>query len=90
MNATPKTANLEQIEAAEFGGRQPVGWARKLLLGTALVWALFQLWVASPLPFLIGLGVFNSTEIRSIHLAFAMFLAYLSFPLRRGLSLIHI
>lgn len=84
MSASPQTANLEQIEAAEFGGRQPVGWARKLLLGTALTWALFQLWVASPLPFLIGLGVFNSTEIRSIHLAFAMFLAYLSFPLRRG------
>ena len=84
MSASPHTTNLEQIEAAEFGGRQPVGWARKLLLGTALAWALFQLWVASPLPFLIGLGVFNSTEIRSIHLAFAMFLAYLSFPFRRG------
>jgi TRAP transporter 4TM/12TM fusion protein len=84
VSASAHTSRLEQIEAAEFGGRQPLGWPRQLLLGTALAWALFQLWVASPLPFLFGLGVFNSTEIRSIHLAFAIFLAYLSFPFRRG------
>jgi TRAP transporter 4TM/12TM fusion protein len=84
VSQSEKATRLERIEATEFGGRQPSGWPRKLLLGTALAWAMFQLWVASPLPFLIGLGVFNSTEIRSIHLAFAIFLAYLSFPLRRG------
>ena len=84
MNQSSEATRHERIEAAEFGGRQPVGRARGLLLGTSLGWALFQLWVASPLPFLIGLGVFNSTEIRSIHLAFAIFLAYLSFPSHRG------
>lgn len=77
-------SRLDEIEAAEFGGRQPAGWARKLLLGTALAWSLFQLWVASPLPYLVGVGVFNSTETRSIHLAFASFLVYLSFPFRRA------
>ncbi len=84
MKRSEAVSRLQRIEAAEFGGRQPAGWARKVLLGTALLWALFQLWVASPLPFLVGLGVFNSTEIRSIHLAFAIFLAYLSFPPHRG------
>jgi TRAP transporter 4TM/12TM fusion protein len=84
MNQSEKTTRDERIEATEFGGRQPAGWSRRLLLGTALSWAIFQLWVASPLPFLINLGVFNSTEIRSIHLAFAIFLAYLSYPFRRG------
>jgi TRAP transporter 4TM/12TM fusion protein len=84
MKQKSEASRLEQIEAAEFGGRQPSGGARSLLLGTALTWALFQLWAASPLPFLLGFGVFNSTEIRSIHLAFAIFLAYLSFPSRRG------
>jgi TRAP transporter 4TM/12TM fusion protein len=84
MKRSEAASRLQRIEAAEFGGRQPAGWARKVLLGTALLWALFQLWVASPLPFLVGLGVFNSTEIRSIHLAFAIFLAYLSFPSHRG------
>ncbi|MEJ2452588.1 MAG: TRAP transporter permease [Candidatus Thiodiazotropha sp.] len=84
MKQEQETTRLERIEAAEFGGRQPAGWPQKVLLGSALTWAMFQLWVASPLPFLIGIGVFNSTEIRSIHLAFAIFLAYLSFPLSRG------
>ncbi len=83
-NETAETTRLERIEATEFGGRQPQGWPRRLLLGTALGWALFQLWVASPVPFWFGFGVFNSTEIRSLHLAFAVFLAYLSFPARRG------
>jgi TRAP transporter 4TM/12TM fusion protein len=77
---------LELIEAAEFGGRRPEGFARKVLLGTALAWALFQLWVASPLPFSFAIGVFNETEIRSVHLAFAVFLAYLSFPRRKVIS----
>jgi TRAP transporter 4TM/12TM fusion protein len=38
------------------------------------------LWIASPLPFTFGVFVFNDTESRSIHLAFAVFLAYLSYP----------
>ncbi len=83
-NESAATTRLERIEATEFGGRQPHGWQRRLLLGTALAWAMFQLWVASPVPFWFGLGVFNSTEIRSLHLAFAVLLAYLSFPARRG------
>ncbi|WP_316368156.1 TRAP transporter fused permease subunit [Candidatus Thiodiazotropha sp. CDECU1] len=77
---------LELVEAAEFGGRRPKGFARKVLLGTALAWALFQLWVASPVPFSLGIGVFNDTEVRSIHLAFAIFLAYLSFPRRKVIA----
>ena len=77
---------LELIEAVEYGGRRPTGWTQKLLMGTALSWALFQLWAASPLPFSLGFGVFNDTEIRSIHLAFAIFLAYLFFPFRRRIT----
>ena len=41
---------------------------------------LFQLWYASPLPFIFNIGIFNSTEARSIHLAFAIFLAYTAYP----------
>ena len=46
----------------------------------ALFWSLFQLWIASPIPFALGFGVFNDTEARSIHLALALFLAYLAYP----------
>ncbi|KAL8188419.1 UNVERIFIED_CONTAM: hypothetical protein K2H54_000232 [Gekko kuhli] len=46
----------------------------------ALAWSLFQLWIASPLPFMLGFGVLNDTETRAIHLTFALLLAYLVFP----------
>lgn len=52
------------------------GLARAVLLGVALVWSLFQLWIASPLPFALGFGVFNDTESRSLHLGFALLLAF--------------
>ncbi|MGB5613173.1 MAG: TRAP transporter fused permease subunit, partial [Sedimenticolaceae bacterium] len=51
-----------------------------MLFGVPVAWSLFQLWYASPLPFQLGLGVFNNTEARSIHLAFAIFLAFTAFP----------
>ncbi|HEY5764340.1 MAG TPA: TRAP transporter permease [Rhodocyclaceae bacterium] len=72
---------LRQIVAeADTGGRKPTGWVAKGLLITALAWSLFQLWIASPLPFVVGHFVFNDTESRAIHLAFAVFLAYLAYP----------
>jgi TRAP transporter 4TM/12TM fusion protein len=46
----------------------------------AMAWSLFQMWIASPLPFAFGVFVLNDTQSRSIHLAFAMFLGYLLFP----------
>ncbi len=81
-DATPASAHGAQdlIAETDTGGRSPSGLAKKIFLGTALAWALFQLWIASPLPFMLQIGVFNSTKSRSIHLAFAIFLAYLGFP----------
>ncbi|MCB2006913.1 MAG: TRAP transporter permease, partial [Rhodoferax sp.] len=61
-------------------GRNPGPTVRRLMLGVALAWSLFQLWIASPLPFIVNFGVFNDTQSRSIHLAFAVFLAYLAYP----------
>ncbi len=78
--------DLQKLVAeADVGGRQPTGFAQKVLLGGALIWSLFQIWIASPLPFMdwpiVGsFGVFNDTEARSIHLAFAVFLAFLGYP----------
>ncbi len=75
---------LQAVEAAEHGGRQPEGLSRKILLSTAVFWSLFQLWVASPISYAIGFGVFNNAETRYLHLALALFLAYLSFPWHRN------
>ncbi|WP_417698246.1 TRAP transporter permease [Psychromonas sp.] len=75
----------DMVAANDTGARIPKGWQGAVLLGTALIWSLFQLWIASPLPFydwpIIGsFGIFNDTEVRAIHLGFAIFLAFTAFP----------
>ena len=73
------------VSEVDSGGRTPGGAALKVLLVVLFIWSLFQLWYASPLPFMLRVGVLNATEARSIHLAFAVFLTFLSFPaLRRS------
>ncbi|WP_018716403.1 TRAP transporter permease [Arhodomonas aquaeolei] len=74
----------EDVLATETGGRHPGGFPAKLLFAVPLLWSLFQIWYASPLPFMLDFAVFNSTEARAIHLAFAMFLAFLAFPALKG------
>ena len=49
-------------------------------MAVAVAWSLFQLWYASPLPFMVGFGVFSDTEARAFHLSFALFLAFASYP----------
>ena len=61
------------IAESDTGARSPSGISAKVLWFIPLAWALFQLWYASPMPYIVGVGVLNSTEVRSIHLAFAMF-----------------
>jgi len=69
------------VASSDTGGRQPTNpTVAKTIAGVALLWSLFQLWIASPLPFIFGFGVFNDTESRSIHLAFAIFLTFLAYP----------
>jgi TRAP transporter 4TM/12TM fusion protein len=68
------------VAKVDVGSRQASGVSGKVLFGVPLAWSLFQLWYASPLPFLFGFGVFNDTEARSIHLAFAIFLAFTAYP----------
>lgn len=82
-NETPAApvVDVQQLVADnDLGGRSPGPAVGFFLLCVALAWSLFQLWIASPLPFTFGILVFNDTESRAIHLAFAMFLAFLSYP----------
>ncbi|HEX5640644.1 MAG TPA: TRAP transporter permease [Burkholderiaceae bacterium] len=65
---------------ADLGGRSTAGWIGAVMVALGLVWVAFQLWYASPIPFALGVGVFNDTEARSFHLAIALFLAFLAFP----------
>jgi TRAP transporter 4TM/12TM fusion protein len=76
---------LEQLVAeADTGGRHPSGTVARILLWVAVAWSLFQLWYASPLPFLFGFGILNDTEARAIHLGFALFLTFLAYPALRS------
>ncbi|GAA3705903.1 TRAP transporter permease [Oceanisphaera sediminis] len=75
-----KHLSAEELIAQDVGARTPDGIMARVIAGLALCWSLFQLWIASPLPFIFGFGVLNNTETRSIHLAFALLLAFLVFP----------
>jgi TRAP transporter 4TM/12TM fusion protein len=85
---TEPTANAPSVEVAqeivaqtETGARKPTRKIPKqVLFYVPLAWTLFQLWYASPLPFIFNVGIFNSTEARAIHLAFAIFLAFTAYP----------
>ncbi len=69
------------VASTDTGGRAPSNARVALFISAvALIWSLFQVWIASPLPFSTGIGVFSSREARPIHLGFAIFLAYLVFP----------
>jgi TRAP transporter 4TM/12TM fusion protein len=61
------------VEEEEMGLRHVSGWQRFLVPIVALGWSLFQLSLSSWL-------LLDSTYVRSIHLAFALFLIYVSFP----------
>ena len=70
----------DMVASSDSGARKPAGVPGKLLVSIAAIWSLFQLWIASPLPYMVGVGIFNATESRSIHLAFALFLAFMAYP----------
>ena len=83
--------DLQQLVAeADTGGRAASGWGGGVVFGVALLWALFQLWYASPLPFSLGIGLLNDTEARALHLGLALFLAFLAYPATKRSARDHI
>ncbi len=92
-----KDGRVHQIDAEELaaevdsGARNPAGLAGKIMVGICIVWSLYQIYIASPLPALLqewvrSLGFdiqfyMGSVKTRRIHLAFALVLAAMAFPL---------
>lgn len=68
------------VAESDLGARHPSGLAAIVLVAVPIIWSLFQLWYASPLPFIFNFAVLNDTEARAIHLGFAIFLAYTAYP----------
>ncbi|AOW11727.1 C4-dicarboxylate ABC transporter [Hydrogenophaga crassostreae] len=66
-----------------MGPRHPQGRSAKVMVWVGLCWALFQLWMASPLSEMFEVLALNQARTRSLHLAFAVLLAFLAFPATR-------
>ena len=60
------------------------GFHLKIVAFIAIIWSLFQLWYASPFPFIFNIGMFKGLPARAIHLGFALTLAFLIFPSSKG------
>jgi TRAP transporter 4TM/12TM fusion protein len=69
------------VASADTGGRNPDNKA--IVTAMAIIafgWSAFQVWIASPLPFMLGFGVVSSFDARSIHLGLALILCFLAYP----------
>ncbi|MBX2835309.1 MAG: TRAP transporter permease [Gammaproteobacteria bacterium] len=85
-------SNLTQEEIDQFvadidsGGRNPTGALKTLITGLAFGWAVFQLYIASNVPFWLtdvtGISfIVTNSDARLIHLTFGFILAALAYPL---------
>ena len=87
--------SVEDFAAIDTGARAPAGNVGYFLAFLAFSWSAFQLYVSSFLPFWLadnyGINlIFNGSEVRVIHLAFAIALACLSYPLFKRSSRTHV
>ena len=64
--------------------RNLTGLHLKIVAAIAIIWSLFQLWYASPFPFMFNFGMFKGLPARAIHLGFALCLAFLIYPISKG------
>ena len=82
QNQDPKTKVDFSDKHDEDGGskRNLTSWNLKLVGSLAVLWSLFQLWYASPFPFIFDFGKFIDVPARAIHLAFGMSLCFLAYP----------
>ena len=63
--------------------RNLAGLHLRVVAAIAIIWSLFQLWYASPFPFIFNIGMFKGLPARAIHLGFALTLAFLIYPISR-------
>ena len=83
MSSAPDPAKPNFFERfdEEGGSRRKLkNWNLKLVATIAISWSLFQLWYASPLPFILDFGKIIDVPARSVHLAFGLALCFLAYP----------
>ncbi len=71
------------VSSSDAGARNPIGPVGTLLAVVAVVWSLFQVLLASPLAnYVLPGDIINNS--RQIHLAFAVFLAFMAYPMLKS------
>ena len=84
-DGTPEDVE-KALEEIDYTGRRLRPRLAILVGAIAALWSLFQLWIASPLPFIFDIGIIVDVPARGIHLAFGLLLCFLMFPAARRLA----
>jgi len=84
MNQNTNTNIESKISEDLSPTRNLTGLHLKIVVAIAIIWSLFQLWYASPFPFIFNIGMFKGLPARAIHLGFALLLAFLIFPISKS------
>ena len=90
MNQNIKTGVEAKINEDLSPTKNLTGIHLKIVATIAIIWSLFQLWYASPFPFIFNFGMFKGLPARAIHLGFALLLAFLIFPISKKKILLHL
>ncbi|SFJ69496.1 TRAP transporter permease [Celeribacter neptunius] len=73
----------ELVAASDSGGRTVPGAIGTFIAAVALIWSVFQVLLASPVaPYILPGDLINNS--RQIHLAFAIFLSAMAYPLYKS------
>jgi len=84
MNQNISTDIENKISEDLSPTRNLTGLHLKVVVAIAIIWTLFQLWYASPFPFMFDIGMFKGLPARAIHLGFALTLTFLIFPISKS------
>ncbi len=84
MNQIIQSKIKEKINEDLSPTRNLKGLQLKIVASIAILWTVFQLWIASPFPFIFNIGMINGLPARAIHLGFALTLTFLIYPISRG------
>jgi TRAP transporter 4TM/12TM fusion protein len=72
----------ELVSSSDGGAREPAGTVGLFLAAVAVIWSVFQIVLASPISNYVLPGALINNA-RQFHLAFAIFLAFMAYPMFR-------
>jgi len=84
MNQNIQNKIKDRISEDLSPTRNLTGLHLKVVASIAILWTIFQLWIASPFPFIFNFGMVNGLPARAVHLGFALILTFLIYPISRG------